>query len=542
MPTPSDASGRQQAVEILLILAVFFVQGGAPPPHVNETHYLTKAKHYWNPEFCPGDAFLDSADAHTTFYWSVGWLTRLFELPAAAWVARLAVWIWLAWTWRRLAAALTLQPWASVLAAALFVAMIDRGNFAGEWVVGGVEAKCIAYGFIFLGLAALARGRWPWVWVAFGAAAAFHVLVGGWAVIAAAAAWLADQPWRRAPLGPTAAGLLAGGVLSLAGLVPAVALTKGTPPEIESQAAQIYVFERLPHHLAPLTLKPEQLQRRLVSFGSMAAVLMAFWAWNLRAQARCTAQPSSDEVRADEHRHLALTRILNFAGAAVSLSALGLAVEWLLFDRPEQSARILRYYWFRQADVAVPVATALSAAVAVRAASKAFAGAVLVASLAFAGWHLADVSATRWQKRVPPAAARLTNTHDWQEACLWVRQHAPRDALFIVPWDGQSFKWYAHRADVINRKDIPQDAQGVVDWLKRRDIVFPPRKKPSSELSKEERRKSRRSLAKRATTDLLSIARQVDATHLIAEATPRLQLPTLYRNSTYAVYSIPLAK
>ena len=67
-----------------------------PAPHVNETHYLTKAKHYWDPAYCPGDLFLDSADAHLPFYWTVGWLTKWLSLPAAAWVGRIAAWLLLA--------------------------------------------------------------------------------------------------------------------------------------------------------------------------------------------------------------------------------------------------------------------------------------------------------------------------------------------------------------------------------------------------------------------------------------------------------------
>ena len=62
-------------LEVGLVFVVFFVAGGAPAPHVNETYYLTKAKHYWDPAWCAGDLFLESGDAHQAFYWSIGWLT-----------------------------------------------------------------------------------------------------------------------------------------------------------------------------------------------------------------------------------------------------------------------------------------------------------------------------------------------------------------------------------------------------------------------------------------------------------------------------------
>jgi hypothetical protein len=60
---PAPASGVQQPplarfVEVLLILLVLFVVGGDPPPHDNEAHYLCRLKHFWNPDWCPGDLFL----------------------------------------------------------------------------------------------------------------------------------------------------------------------------------------------------------------------------------------------------------------------------------------------------------------------------------------------------------------------------------------------------------------------------------------------------------------------------------------------------
>ena len=82
--------------EIALIFCVFFVQGGAPAPHANETHYLVKARHYWNPDYCAGNLLLESTDAHKVFYWTVGWLPWCFSLPRAAWIGRCIVWTMLA--------------------------------------------------------------------------------------------------------------------------------------------------------------------------------------------------------------------------------------------------------------------------------------------------------------------------------------------------------------------------------------------------------------------------------------------------------------
>lgn len=46
-------------------LAYSLIQMPVPAP--NEPHYLVKAKHFWNPEWCKGDLFLESSNPHLFF-------------------------------------------------------------------------------------------------------------------------------------------------------------------------------------------------------------------------------------------------------------------------------------------------------------------------------------------------------------------------------------------------------------------------------------------------------------------------------------------
>ena len=110
--------------EVLLIFVLFFVLAGGAAPDVNEAHYLSKAKHYWNPDWCRGDLFLQSADAHLVFYWTIGWLTRFLSLDAVAWIGRCSTWLLLAWSWRRLSVAVVPDRLWSLLTAALFAMLL----------------------------------------------------------------------------------------------------------------------------------------------------------------------------------------------------------------------------------------------------------------------------------------------------------------------------------------------------------------------------------------------------------------------------------
>ncbi len=520
-PKAVSSHGGFAWFEWAVILAVFFVVGGAPPPHVNETHYLTKAKHYWNPSYCPGDFFLNSADPHLAFYWTFGWVTRVASLPATAWIGRFVAWALIAAAWLRMSLAVVAVPWTAALSAAAWVALVERANFAGEWVVGGVEGKCFAYALVFFGLAAMFRGEWrsPWIW--FGAGSALHVLVGAWAVLGGFAVLLTERRGNRPSLRAVLPGLILGGVLSLAGLLPALALERGADPATAAEAARIYVFERLPHHLAPLSLSAEELSRRAARFGLVIAAFVGLCAWQFWGE---RGDPPK-RISADGELHVgALGRAMRFAAFSLLCNGAALCLEAALKDEPLTAARVLRYYWFRQADVMVPLATAfaLAAFVVWMLRRRAWVG-TLVAGGAVAGcaWFLGGLAVSRLENPQPPATARLEGFADWRDACLWVRDHAPADATFLIPRMGHSFKWYAWRADVANYKDVPQDAASVVEWKARCADVF-----PTMDINGKETLASYPDQL--GVERLREVARKYGATYVITRRYPPLDLKVVY--------------
>ncbi|MBA4105554.1 MAG: hypothetical protein C0485_07325 [Pirellula sp.] len=537
----NDRSRGQFGREIALILLIFFIDGGTAAPHVNESHYLTKATHYWNADYCPGDLFLDSADPHLAFYWSLGWLTKFLPLTAVAWIGRLAAWTLLAAGWQRLSSTVVRAPWTSALSAALWVTLLRDGNrnFAGEWVVGGIEAKCVAYGFFLFGMAALARGDWrrPWIW--FGAASALHVLVGAWAVLAALGVWLTEPRGERATVRVLLPGLVAGGLLALIGLIPSLALEWHTDPTINAEAARIYVYDRLPHHLAPLSLPASELRGRLIWLGGMVAAFTALWIW-LRRQARSTNGLAAASIDSSA----AAARIMRFAAFALAGAIAGLAIELALDHDRLAAARLLRYYWFRQVDVALPLALAIIGTgwvLATLQSSRAWARVAALAPLVWAASFLGGVTYDRWQSNLPPAIQQLENATAWQDACEWVAGHTPADAKFLVPRSGHSFKWYASRADVGTNKDVPQDAAAVVEWRARTRELFP----TLDSVDERGRKILLDSPEQLGTPRVLELAQKYGASHVIARSSPALDLPVLFATpvdpdadvSGYTVYA-----
>ena len=125
------------------------------------------------------------------------------------------------------------------------MALDQHIDLSGEWIVGGFEAKGIAYALNFLAIGNVLRGLWFRSLISVGVATSFHPLVGGWTGIGIAFVWLA-VPEGRAPLRTMVGGGLVALVLAAPGLIPALGLNSGQSPEVIAEAARIYVFERLP--------------------------------------------------------------------------------------------------------------------------------------------------------------------------------------------------------------------------------------------------------------------------------------------------------
>ncbi len=504
---PVTNSTALAVVEILLLVTLFFVLAGEAPPSVNEAHYLAKAKHYWNPDWCRGDIFLESADAHLMFYWSFGWLTRFLSLETVAWIGRGVTWGLLAWSWRRLSVALLPGPLCSLLTAALFATLLRLGHMAGEWVIGGVEAKGFAYVFVLLGLEALVRDRWQRMWILFGVAAAFHVLVGGWSVVAAMIAWCCYGRERPAWISMLPS-LVVGGLLALLGLVPTLALSMGVTPDVVSTANAIYVHQRLAHHLLFHQILSQRLTFDLAYLGIQPIVVPVSHLYFLRHAALVLigvglcryVQPTKPVASQPEKANLQammawryvqpttpVARLCWFVVGSVVIASIGIAIDQATMYREALAAQLLRYYWFRLSDVMVPMGVALLGALAIiqlrltsrRSAEWALAAVILLVTL-----NTADVFARRWFDPRPSAVVqsqshgdssdeRRGQYHDWLAVCDWIARTTPTDEVFLTPRHQQTFKWYAQRGEVVAWKDVPQDAAGVLEWRRRMDDIFP---------------------------------------------------------------------
>ncbi len=424
-PSETGASRRRWAqigVEILLVFGVFFAYGAWPIPDVNEQYYVGKAIHFWNPEWLAADPFLNTPDSHWLFYAAFGTLSFFFSQNALVWAGRILIWALTACAWVRLSRALIPRRWIAPLTAAAFAFYLESFHMAGEWIFGGVEGKGFAFPFVFWGLACFVEGKYNRAWILYGIGAAFHVLVGGWAVVASLGAWAVSAHFEfnatlknggasgeksaKLPFGArlnrrlrgfgaaflkTLPGLLVGGAISLIGVIPALKLDAGATAEVLARSREIYVFERLAHHLVASSLPWTFLLRFSLLTAAFVAAVVGTAALvrrsrrleaeenveNKDVQQNDAANPASEEA---SRRFLRATA---FVGVAILIACVGLVLDFgskrvanpetansavavvyrsvaetfgLVdrFDDPRAAAGWLRYYWFRLSDWAVP--------------------------------------------------------------------------------------------------------------------------------------------------------------------------------------------
>lgn len=490
----SRAGGRPTlavaaAIAAVAALTLLFAAAGAwPAPDVNEAVYLTKARHFADPAWGQGDFFLETPDAHGGFYLVFGPLAAALPLDTVAWLGRWLGWLALAAGFahavlpltdrrpppagagralpsaaegaraRGLWATADARTWAVVvLAGALFSLALRHTTMAGEWVIGGCEAKVFAWACVLAGIGEIARSRWAGGVFAMGAGTALHVLVGGWGLLALVGAWLLG--WlggaapERATVGWKAAALIVCGLALVAwGVVPALGLSAGAAAADRAAAVRIYVVERLHHHLLPRSF-PEPLVSR-----HMLAIL----AWWLLAR---LVPPTP-----------ARSRVTALVLAALGISLTGWAISWAEPLARDPVLALLRYYWFRLADVIVPFALAVTAALVVGDA------ATCRRLLPLPAWVLrtalmlglvGDVVAESAHWPLPgrtglvPRADSKVDGPAWIDICGWVRDHAPADACFLTPRGAVSFTWRTGRREVVSWKNSPQDVAALLEWRRR---------------------------------------------------------------------------
>lgn len=443
----------------------------APIPGPNEPHYLAKARHFWDADWCAGDLFLESSNPHAVFYALIGWLPSLVGFETAALIGRVLATLLLAIGWQCLAAGLRLSSLATAVSMGLLLTFQALGNLSGEWLIGGVESKTFSYALAFLGWGLMMNGRTLSGAACLGGCFSLHPVIGGWVLLATIVAVVMQSigSVRGSSSAATRSIVpcLAAGGMTLLGMSPGLVaswpiIKEGSSP----QADLLQVGDRLTHHLDPLAFHVEAWR-----YYALLLVIGGLATWIVRLQITRLNTASTDQ------RTAANVLMWWIVAASLAFAVAGIAIAW--GERPfekmsgaEWRAGLLKFYPFRLVDVLLPAWTALEVGLAIGLAVPQAANALArIREIAIALVAVAVPLLVTWRMPYPDRpASRMTAEReaDWREVCGWVRDHTPSDALLWTADARWAVKWHAERAEYVNYKDCPQDAAGIEEWLSRR--------------------------------------------------------------------------
>ena len=461
-PADGDAARASGMTEALfaglliwgLFLALSLVRW--PIPGVNEPHYLTKGRHYVDPDWIRRDFFLDSANPHAATSWLLGELSSRMPLASAALVGRVLAFGLLALGFvvmLRQALATSRERW---LATGLFLLLHILGNWSGEWLLRGVEGKVFAWGFLFLATGLWSARREWLAGVSLGAALTFHPVIGAWGAISAAlsVAWEAiESRGFASQLRRAVVPVILFGLFAAPGILAALpTLRLGTPDE-RWQADHIQVTQRLAHHLDPGTFAWASHREYLLMLGAIWLLSRS------KGQRAGNPDPPFPGDRSFLER-MAWSSVLCAAGGIVvsiwprTLDHFSLYVLRL---------KLLKLYPFRLADIFVPLLLAVKVVEFPR-----FAGLTRTSARAFVTFAGLIVLTFLWPGDEGPARRMSLSDYDhWQNVLTWIRDHTPRGVVLQTMNEEFAVKWHAERAEFVAYKDCPQDAPGILEWHRR---------------------------------------------------------------------------
>lgn len=533
-PDPGVGAHRASLLQtwpLALLMALILFELGlaeAPIPGVNESHWLGKARAFWDANFCPNDFFYQSGNAHFVFLALIGLPAQVLSLASTALLGRAVAAIALGFAM----STLVRPPTAAVglLTLALFSLTQWLGNLSGEWILGGVEAKQFSYAFLFASLAAFETYHYRRSASMAGLAVALHPVVGGWGllgVLLIALRSLAPFQGNRDKERPLSSQslpeaklnvrelLICGGLVvacAVPGLIPAWSILRSATDAQVAHAATIeQVFGRLRHHLDP------------TDFGVFAyayyGVLLVVWL-ALRRSFVAERLPRA---------------FLGMVTWSLMIAVIGLLAGWgaYLADRfadhapssgpgvwSQRVATVLKFYPFRLADLFLPLGVAWGSAllVAQRCGHNLCYG-VIVSIVLLVSVVPSPIHTVRRDERLTPEL-----WEDWQTACQWIRQSTPTESMFVTPTFSRHFKWWAERAEFVCHKDCPQDAPGILEWRRRMNVWRTWR--PAA------------FVGGISAAELQTLGRLTGATHLLIHAAVDVRASPIYRNRTFAVYPL----
>jgi len=416
----------------------------------NEVDFLPFARQFWEPNWLQNDWYLNLGNTYRNLLsMIIGPLVSWLGFDMGRYVGRFLVYLFLSVAVYDFFKSIRSNLVIGLVV--LYIFLIHQSIIAGEWIVGGVDTKTVAYSIVILSWAALIRKRYLSVFVFLGAALSFHPLVGIYAVYCSVLAVLVNKAWRsdwRIVTKKSWPFFITGiyGIWSITS-------SQFQSSYMDSNTAWwIYTEYRLPHHLIP-----------------------ASWGYGYWIDGFTIAVLLLGAVfliaKSDNLRYLAA-----YALASVSLFIVGLVIYAL------GEVDLLRFYWFRFPDVVVPFMSLIISGLVIQNLFKILGTKILTlpddnffqkmyrSEYASKTAALAVVLVIFTAASVAVFDRIQSEVHSHspiREMEFWIAGNTPKDSVFLVNPRIEDFYIYAERPVFVTFKHFPQSAPEIEEWHER---------------------------------------------------------------------------
>ncbi len=517
------------AISLVLSLRLLF-DGNVEPISWNEADVLPLAKHYVDRHWISQDWYLDRGAGYRFLFQNIaGWLAVNFGFLATSIIGRLTCYILVAWGFALIGRQLQLK--FRFLLLAVILATFPgwkQGAIAGEWFVGGFEAKSLAYGMVIIAISLMLAKRYLGMTLLLGLATSFHVLVGGWAFVTTLS-WLCFRPnLRLFKLKRIGLLLILLYILGSIFAIPAVAqqlLSPELAASISPSASYIYVFLRLPHHLNPLSWQS--------IFWLSLIFYLCLFAWSL----------SSLKNRANRKGwQLADLRRFELAEfALMSMIPFGMGIIVSFFDT---QGRWLQYYPFRFGDVMLPIVTCLLLCCWLQSLTKNTTKWLTILLCLILSVQTAIFCQQAIALQNFPAQAQNVDPQ-WKVMSNWIKVNTPQDAVVVShPVELTNFTWLTERGTIAKVKLLPQTETQILEYFQRLDDLSGKRVlRPYVNRGSIDLKTLVDILAEGYenlnTKQALALMQQYHAGYFLTDTEHHLDLPVAHRYDPYLLYVAP---
>ncbi|MBN1755676.1 hypothetical protein JW877_05620 [bacterium] len=495
-------------------------------PGINEFDVVVYARHFINPDWIPGDWYLNQNIAYRhTFNLLAGGLSLVAPIWAVILMGRAFLILLFALIMNRYCREFHIPAFVILPLFTYFIA--NQSLVAGEWMIGGFEAKTLAYICFLMALLLLIKKRYNWGAFLSGLALSFHILIGLYGSFCLFIAMLTVEDTRLKNL--KLSRMITSGILWLlggTGGVYAIAqYLKSTAQVNKDLAASIYVFFRVPHHVLPS-------------------------AWNNSLWIVALAILLIILIRVFNVANKRNVKMLTSA-ALCSLFLFGIGILFYLAGMHTY----LRYYWFRLGDVFLPFTLMILLGISFSLMhqgrlklghrkilkNKAKNGLKIILivlsgiAMLYAGVSFVKDVSEVWQNRKYNFVSIDENR---AEMLLWISQNTPKNAVFLVSPTMQDFYYLAERPMFVSLKHSPQNDGDILEWYHRLNLLNGNNELPSGRNPFLYRRELNRQFYQLNAEQIQRIKDDYQVAYYLGLSGQKLPFRTIHLNDAYRLYSI----